>query len=58
MHYAKGTIELTSSKGQRFEVEVAVTTTTILVAFLVDEKLLVTTSVWLGIFWISFQRSY
>ena len=38
MHYAKGTIELTSSKGQRFEVEVAVTTTIGLVAFLVDEE--------------------
>jgi hypothetical protein len=38
MHGAKGTIELTSSKGQRFEVEVAVTTTIRLAAFLVDEK--------------------
>ena len=35
---AKGTIELTSSKGQRFEVEVAVTTTIRLAAFLVDVK--------------------
>jgi hypothetical protein len=35
---AKGTIELTSSKGQRFEVEDAVTTTIRLAAFLVDEK--------------------
>jgi hypothetical protein len=32
-------VELTSSKGQRFEVEVAVTTTIRLAAFLVDEKL-------------------
>jgi hypothetical protein len=38
IHYAKGTIELTSSKGERFEVEVAVTTTIRLAAFLVDEK--------------------
>ena len=38
MHCAKGTIELTSSKGQRFEVEVAVTTSIRLAAFLVDEK--------------------
>jgi hypothetical protein len=38
IHCAKGTIELTSSKGQRFEVEVAVTTTIRLAAFLVDEK--------------------
>ena len=36
--YAKGTVELTSSKGQRFEVEVAVTTTIRLATFLVDEK--------------------
>ena len=39
IHCAKGTIELTSSKGQRFEVEVAVTTTFRLAAFLVDEML-------------------
>jgi hypothetical protein len=38
MHCAKGTVELTSSKGQRFEVEVAVTTATRLAAFLVDGK--------------------
>jgi hypothetical protein len=38
VHCAKGTVELTSSKGQRFEVEVAVTTTIGLVAFLVDEE--------------------
>jgi hypothetical protein len=38
IHCAKGTVELTSSKGQSFEVEVAVTTTIRLVAFLVDEK--------------------
>jgi hypothetical protein len=38
LHCAKGTVELTSSKGQRFEVEVAVTTTIGLVAFLVDEE--------------------
>jgi ABC-type lipopolysaccharide export system ATPase subunit len=38
IHYAKGTIELTSSKGERFEVEIAVTTTIRLAAFLVDEK--------------------
>jgi hypothetical protein len=38
IHCAKGTVELTNSKGQRFEVEIAVTTTTRLVAFLVDKK--------------------
>jgi hypothetical protein len=38
IHCAKGTVELTSSKEQRFEVEVAVTTTIKLAAFLVDEK--------------------
>jgi hypothetical protein len=38
MHYAKGTIELTSSIGERFEVGIAVTTATRLAAFLVDGK--------------------
>jgi hypothetical protein len=38
IHHAKGTVELTNSKGQIIEVEVAVTTTIRLVAFLVDEK--------------------
>jgi hypothetical protein len=35
---AKGTIELTSSKGERFEVGIAITTATRLAAFLVDGK--------------------
>jgi hypothetical protein len=35
---AKGTIELTSSKGQRFEVGITVTTATRPMAFLVDGK--------------------
>jgi hypothetical protein len=34
----RGTVELTSSKRERFEVEVVVTTTIRLAAFLVDEK--------------------
>jgi hypothetical protein len=38
MHCAKGTIELTSSKGERFEVGIAVTIATRLAAFLVDGK--------------------
>jgi hypothetical protein len=38
MHCAKGTIELTSPKGERFEVGIAVTTATKLAAFLVDGK--------------------
>jgi hypothetical protein len=38
IHCAKGTVALTSSKGQRFEVEVAVTTTIRLATFLVDGK--------------------
>jgi hypothetical protein len=52
-----GTVELTSPKGERFEVEIAVTTTTRLAVFLVDGKFVVTTS-WLGIFRMSFQSSY
>jgi hypothetical protein len=38
IHCAKGTIELTNSKGQSFEVEVAITTTIRLATFLEDEK--------------------
>jgi hypothetical protein len=38
IHCAKGTIELTSYKGGRFEVGIAVTTATRLAAFLVDGK--------------------
>jgi hypothetical protein len=38
MHCAKGTIELTSSKGERFEVGIAVATSIRLATFLVDEK--------------------
>jgi hypothetical protein len=34
----RGTVELTSTNGERFEVEIAVTTTTRLAALLVDEK--------------------
>jgi hypothetical protein len=37
IHCAKGTIELTSSKGERFEDGIAVTTATRLATFLVDE---------------------
>jgi hypothetical protein len=38
IHCAKGTIELTSSKGERFQVGIAVTTATKLAAFLDDGK--------------------
>jgi hypothetical protein len=38
IHCAKGTVELTSSKGEIFEVGIAVTTATRLAAFLVDGK--------------------
>jgi hypothetical protein len=38
IHRAKGTVELTSTKEERFEDEIAVTTTIRLAAFLVDEK--------------------
>jgi hypothetical protein len=54
----RSTIELTSPKGERFEVEITVTTFTRHAIFLVDGKFVVTTSVWLGIFQMSFQRSY
>jgi hypothetical protein len=38
IHCAKGIVELTSSKGERFEVGIAVTTATRLATFLVDGK--------------------
>jgi hypothetical protein len=38
IHCAKGTIELTSSKGERFEVEITVITSTRPAIFLVDGK--------------------
>jgi hypothetical protein len=38
IHYARGTVELTNSKGERFEVEIIVTTSTRPVVFLVDGK--------------------
>jgi hypothetical protein len=38
IHSAKGTVELTSSEGERFEVEIIVTASTRLAIFLVDGK--------------------
>jgi predicted aspartyl protease len=38
IHYAKGTVELTSSKGERFEVEITITATTRPAIYLVDGK--------------------
>ena len=38
IHCARGTVELTSSKGERFEVEITVTASTRPVVFLVDGK--------------------
>jgi hypothetical protein len=38
IHYARGTVELTSSKGERFEVEITVTASTRPAVFLVDGK--------------------
>jgi hypothetical protein len=38
IHYAKGTVELASSKGERFEVEITITTSTRSAIYLVDGK--------------------
>jgi hypothetical protein len=38
IHYAKGTIELTSPKGERFEVEITITPSTRPTIYLVDGK--------------------
>jgi hypothetical protein len=55
----KGTVEFTSSKGERFEVEVAVTTTIGLASFLADEKLVGDNiRAVRDFFRMSFQRSY
>jgi hypothetical protein len=39
IHCARGTVELTSSKGERFEVEITITASTRPIVFLVDGKL-------------------
>jgi hypothetical protein len=39
IHCARGTIELTSSKGERFEVEITITASTRPTVYLVDGKL-------------------
>jgi hypothetical protein len=39
IHYARGTVELTSSKGEIFEVEITITTSTRPSVFLVDGSL-------------------
>jgi hypothetical protein len=38
IHYARGTVELTSSKGERFKVEIIITASTRPAVFLVDGK--------------------
>jgi predicted aspartyl protease len=38
LHFAKGTVELTSSKGERFEVEITITASTRPAIYLVDGK--------------------
>jgi hypothetical protein len=38
IHYAKGTVELTNSKGERFEVKITITTSTRPAIYLVDGK--------------------
>ena len=38
IHCARGTVELTSSKGERFEVDITITTSTRPTVFLVDGK--------------------
>jgi hypothetical protein len=54
----RGTIELTSPKGERFEVEIAVTTTTRLAVFLVDGKFVGDNIHVVRDFSDVFQRSY
>jgi hypothetical protein len=39
IHYAKGTVELTNSKGERFEVKIIITTSTRPAIYLVEGKL-------------------
>jgi hypothetical protein len=58
IHCARGTIELTSSKGERFEVEITITTSTRPVVFLVDGKFVGSNIRVVRDFPMSFQRSY
>jgi predicted aspartyl protease len=58
IHCARGTIELTSSKGERFEVEITVTASIRPAVFLVDGKFVGDNIRVVRIFLMSFQRSY
>jgi hypothetical protein len=58
MHCAKGTIELTSSKGERFEVGIVVATATRLATFLVDGKFVGVNICVVRDFLDVFQKSY
>jgi hypothetical protein len=53
-----GTVELTTTKGERFQVNIAVTSSSMRAMFFIPEELLVTTFVRLEIFRLSFQKSY
>jgi hypothetical protein len=58
INYARGTVEHTSSKGERFEVEITVTASTRPAIFLVDKKFVGNNIHVVGISPMSFQRSY
>jgi hypothetical protein len=55
---AKATVELTSSKGERFEVEITMTASTRPAIFLIDGKFVGRTSKLLETFQMSFLKSY
>jgi hypothetical protein len=54
----RGTVELTSPKGERFQVEIAVTTSTQRAAFFIDEEFVGDNVGVVRDFRMSFQRSY
>jgi hypothetical protein len=58
IHCDTGTVELTGSKGERFEVEITITASTIPAIFLVDGKFVGSTSELLQTFQMSFVKSY
>jgi predicted aspartyl protease len=58
IQFGRGTIELTSPKEERFQIKIAVTTSTQRATFFIDEEFVGDNILWLGIFQMSFQRSY
>jgi hypothetical protein len=58
IHFGRGTVELTSPKGERFDVEITVTTSTKRATFFIDVEFVGNNIHVVRDFRMSFQRSY